>query len=282
MPDQQELTGVSFEEPASPADTPVETPEPYSNAFFNSEHWINTVPEQDRPIVQKYAKDVFSKWDAGVNQALEDRAKKIKEYETLGKLEELQQATGFFNAFRTNGQATLAAIIKKIIETEDQGPGVLQAILTQAGYQMSNEEPQEQEWDYSQGEPDPTQVELGNIKSELEEFRQWKASQEEHIREQKAIEELDNILGQMHTARPDIPQQFLVQGIAAGNDPANIVALYDQITKGNSNSQSAPRRNPPVVMGGQGGVPSGQVDVSKLTKEQRQAYVAQMLEASES
>ena len=112
----------------------------------------------------------------------------------------------------------------------------------------------------------------------MQQEQRWQQIEQEK-QEAELNKQLDATLNQMHTVRPDIPEQFLIQGIAAGNDPKSIVELYDQITK-NVGSQRPPR-TPPVVMGGQGGVPSGQVDVSKLNKEQRLAYMAQMLEASQ-
>lgn len=266
--------GASLEDTASPSEPPVEVPEPYSNQFFNSEHWINTVPEEHRGIVQKYAKDVFSKWDAGVNEALEKRAKEIKRYQELGEYEQLQAANQLYNGFRTNGDAVLGGMLKKYFEY--YGPEALNRLKQSAGYSVE-QEPQEQEWDYSQGEPDPRDIQIQNMQQQLEEFNTWKQEQEAARQEAELNKQLDGYLSQLHTARPDIPQDFLVQGLAAGQMPENIIKFYDTLVQ-NISSQG-PRKNPPVVMGGQGGVPSGQVDVSKLNKEQRLAYMVQRLEA---
>lgn len=143
---------------------------------------------------------------------------------------------------------------------------------------MSNiQEPQGQEWDYSQGEPNPMDLQFQNMAQKLEEMEAWKVEQEQAALEAELERQVDGIVKGVHTTRSDIPDRFILQGVASGASPEKIIAFYDEIRNNGSQQQSRP--NPPPVMGGQGSMPSGQVDVSKLTPQQRRAYVAQQLAA---
>lgn len=265
---------VSFEE-VSPGDQ-TETPELPSNTFFNQPEFLSSVPEQDRAIVQKYLKPVMSGWDAGINKKLEERANEVKKWSELGDYEEVQKARHFFNNFRTNGETIFAEMVKGYFQHYgDQAPAKLNELL---GVKVSDFQGAE-EYDYSEGEPDPNEVFQQNVMKELEEFRSWREEQQQAQVEQQLNTQLDNILGQMHTARPDIPQDYILQGISGGVDPQHIVDNYDALVKSISSQQQS-RPQPPIVMGGQGSIPSGQVDVSKLDANGRKSAVEQWLAAS--
>lgn len=261
---------VSFEE-ASP-DEQTETPELPSNAFFNQQEFLSAVPEQDRPIVQKYLKPVMSGWDAGINKKLEERANEVKRWAELGDYEEVQKAHTFFNNFRTNGETIFAEMVKSYFQHYgDEAPAKLNELL---GVNVSDFQNQQEEYE----EPDPNEVFQQNVMKELEEFRAWREEQQQAQTEQQLNAQLDNILNQMHTTRPDIPQDYILMGISSGVDPQTIVNNYDALKQSISSQVQKPQ--PPIVMGGQGGIPSGQVDVSKLDAKGRMSAVEQWLAAS--
>lgn len=264
MPDE---LNASFDETASPAE-PVEETVVVEDSLGNQ--FLSKIPEQDRPIVGKYVKD----WDGNVTKKFQELHERYKPYKDLGDPTEVQQAYQFYNHFKTNGESMLGNMVKAFYQHYgDQAPARLNQLL---GVDVSNED-----WEYEEEgdeEIDPNEAFQQNVQAELEELRSFRETYEQQQIEAQVNQQLDATLAAMHNERPEIPQDFLVQGIASGATPQQILSLYDQIAASRG-SQSSPR-NPPPVMGGQGGVPSGQVDVSKLDAKGRKALAMQYLESA--
>lgn len=262
---------ASFDD-ASPVTEPTEeATEVVEDSLGNQ--FLSKIPEQDRPIVGKYVKD----WDGNVTRKFQELQGQLKPYKELGNLEEIQKARQFYNVWQTNGEQVFGNLLKGFFQHYgDDAYNRLNAMLGIEAAQMAEEQ---QEWEYETEEEDPRDIQLQNMQQELEEFRAWREQQESYVEEQQASAQLDDMLAGMHNVRADIPEKFILQGIAAGSNPEQIIAFYDELAA-NRGSQNTPRNTPPPVMGGQGGVPSGQVDVSKLDRKGRTALVAQFLEAA--
>lgn len=260
-----------------------EVEEAYSSAFFNGETFLQGVPEQHRGIVKQYLEPVMKGWDGGLTEKFNKHKEELGKWTTLGDLEQVQRANEFFNHFRTNGPQALGQVIMALRERYgDQFPALMQQILQVKDPTMSDMSQNGQEWDYSQGEPDPNDVFRQNVTNELEELRKWREEREQADAYSAAEKQFDNTMQAMHTSRPDIPEKFIVMGLASGQDTNQIAAIWDELRQQNVGSQNQEtRRNPPPVMGGQGGIPSGQVDVSKLDAKGRRALGIQWLEAAQ-
>ena len=232
--------------------------------------FLSKIPEQDRPIVGKYVKD----WDGNVTRKFQELQGQLKPYKELGDLDQIRAAHNFYNNFRTNGNQMFGTMIKAFFEHYGETAG--QELNRLLGIEMAQ---QEGDWEYQdEEEPDDNQIFQQNVVSEIEELRSFKETYEQQQLEAQLEKQVDSIVGAVHNARSDIPERFVLQGIASGATPEKIIAFYDEIR--NSGSQQT-SRNPPPIMGGQGGVPSGQVDVSKLDAKGRKSLVAQYLAASD-
>lgn len=268
MPDELD---ASFESDASPTEDVVElTPEETLGNQF-----LSNIPEQDRPIVAKYVKD----WDGKVTKKFQSIHDKYRPYKDMGELEELQKAYQFYGNFRSNGEQMFTQMLQGYIQHYGaDAPRMLMEALGVSDYQNGQQQSQDQ-WDYSQGEPTQQDVQFQNMQEELNQLREFQQQQIEFQQTQELEKQLDAILDQMHTARPDIPQEVLLQGIAAGIEPNTIVSNYDNLVKSIGSQRQRP--NPPTVMGaGQGGLPSSQVDVAKLDAKGRKSLIEQYLAAS--
>jgi hypothetical protein len=264
MPDELD---ASFDD-ASPAPETTEETVVVEDSLGNQ--FLSKIPEQDRPIVGKYVKD----WDGNVTKKFQELRGQLKPYQELGDLEQIQKAHNFYNNFRTNGNQVFGQMVKGFFDHYgENAPTELNKLL---GIEMPNEEVND--WEETSEEPDPNEVFQQNVSAELEQLREFKETYEQQQLEAQLEKQVDSMVTAVHNTRSDIPEKFVLQGIAAGAQPEAIIAFYDEIR--NSGSQQAPR-NPPPIMGGQGGVPSGQVDVTNLTPQQRKAAVAQYLAAGE-
>lgn len=262
---------------ASPSEPEVEEVV-YETTF--DESFLNHVPEEHRPIVGKYVKDI----DGKITKKFQEIHNQYKPYKELGEVEQLQRALHFTEHFQQNGEQVFAKMLKGFIN--HYGPEnaykELNRVLGLEVPEVSDNYIPEGGWE--QEEPDPKDVQLQNVMSELEQLKAWRAEQQEQSEMAEAATQLDALIGQMHNARPDIPEEFMINGFAAGQNPQQILESWDSWFGGKANGQQ-PQQNsrptPPIV-GGQGGVPSsGQVDASKLDKQGRMNLAEQWLAAAQ-
>lgn len=268
MPEEAEL---SFEIPenASPAEPTVELApeETLGNQFLHG------IPDQDRGIVAKYITD----WDGKVTKRFQSIHDQYKPYKELGELEQLQAALNFQNNFRSNGNEVFKNMIQHWMQYH--GDNALPEMLKLLGAQNAEGPPQMTYTDdngFDPGEPpDPRDIQLQNMQEKLDQFEQWQTAQEESRQLEEANKQLDSIVQNLHNQHGDFDDTYVITQIAAGATPEKAIEAYQNLVKGISSQ--TPSRTPFKTMGGQGGVPSGQVDVTKLDKVGRKAAVAQML-----
>ena len=232
--------------------------------------FLAKIPAQDRAIVGKYIKD----WDAGVTKRFQEYSGKLKPYEALGPVEEVQKWHNLANNFRTNPEW----FFKTMWEGFQQQYGEtweeqLARILGWEDEEMS-EEYDGYEYEES-GEPDPNELFQQNVMQELEELRAWREEQMQAQVSQEENAQLDRVLTALHSKFGEFDDEGVLVRIAAHGDPIKAVNEWRQMVS--KYSQNGAQRQAPKVMGGQGGVPSEQVDTKSLRGEQRKAAVAQML-----
>lgn len=269
MPDELD---ASFDIPVSPAEPPVEiASEPEVEVTLGNE-FLHGIPDQDRPIVAKYIKD----WDGNVTKRFQKIHDEYRPYKELGDVEAIQRAINFQENFRQSGDQVFANMFKHWFEFhKDQAVPKLYELLgvegarDMYGQQMNDE-------GFDPGEPpDPRDIEFSNMQQELEEMRAWRAEQTEAAQMAEAQKQLDNVMRDLHNAHGDFDDTYVITQMAAGANPQQAIEAYQNLVSGIGSRQ--PTRTPFKTMGGQGGVPSGQVDVTKLGPADRKAAVQQML-----
>jgi len=255
------------QEPAANVE-PTNTPETSKFEGFSdfASPILNEVSPEHRAIVAPYLK----KWDGAVTQKFQENAKKLKPYEELGSYDDVAKFTNFARNFSKDPEKAFAVLWSALAEQygEEFADVHLPRILgLEEG--MSDE----QELNQVSDEPDPNEVFQQNVTSELEELRQFKTQYEES--QQQA--QLDKYLTDLHNKVGDFNDDFFLLKVSEGMQPQDALKAWnDEIQK---YSQNGARRQAPVIMGGQGGVPTGQVDVTKLRGQERRAAVMNALSA---
>jgi hypothetical protein len=128
----------------------------------------------------------------------------------------------------------------------------------------------------------------GIPQSFVEEFQQMKEfvanlgqtylSDRTAAQEAEEMAELDSVMDSLHNAHGDFDDRWVLSRIAGGVDPEQAVQEYAEWYNELVSSQQKPYV--PPIMGGSGAVPSGQVDVTKLGREDTRKMVANILEAA--
>lgn len=287
MPDELNADGLSFgtESDASPAPEP-EQEQPYSSQFFNGQEFLTKVPDSDRSIVQKYLAPVMQEWDAGLATKFQQHKEQLKQWEGYDP-EEIQRALPFYQGWNTDPEGTMRTIFGAIAEYTGSPEAFAQYMYELTGIRQSDNgaKPMSNEYDFNDGdgqEPDPRDAliqQQGQQLQELyEQFNQFTQSQEEAADEAA----LDSVMKDLHNTHGEFDDTFVLTRLAQHGDPNLAIQEWNQtISKYSGGNSQTPRPQPPKVMGGQGGIPSGQVDPSKLNRVDRKNLVAQYLEASQ-
>jgi len=241
-----------------------------------SNQFLSNIPAADRAVVGRYIKD----WDAGVTKKFQSYADRIKKYEALGPEDQLTQYVNFANNFRANPEAVFRLMWEGL--QEQYGEGFEQELLRilAVEQEMNEYNPFDEQQDYEQQEYDPNEVFQQNVVSELEELRSWREQQEAAAAEAEEFEQLDQVLGAMHQRFGDFDDDFILLRLGNHGDINRAMQEWNQMVQKYGGGGS-PQRQAPKVMGGQGGVPTDNVDITKLRGKERRAVIANMLAASD-
>lgn len=233
--------------------------------------FLKNIPAQHRDIVAQYVKQ----WNSGAQKKFREYQGRIKPYEELGSLEELQGYRTLAMNIRSNPEAVFRIMYQGLEEQYgDQFPDELARIV---GMQMEAAMADEYDGGYhdDSGQPDQDEVWRGNVENELNEFREWREAQEQARVEQQEFAALDEFMGQMHNAFGDFDDTYVLTRLADGRTPQQ--AFQDWQAMGTKYFANGASRQAPKVMGGQGGVPNGIVDASQLRGKNRKEAVQAML-----
>ena len=239
--------------------------------------FLSKIPASDRAIVGRYVKD----WDAGVTKKFQDYSSRIKPYEALGSIDELRQYSTFVNNFRSNPEAIFKLMWEGLQEQYgDSFQQELHRILQLEAQEMSDEyydQGDGSEVDQNGQQPgfDPNEQFQQNVVRELEELRAWR---EEFVQSQEDAvgqAQLDTVLQQMHTQFGQFDDNFILLQLSQHGNVEQAIQAWNQLLGQYGSPQ--PQRQAPKIMGGQGGVPSGQVNTELLRGKDRREMVANML-----
>lgn len=245
------------QEPIVSEGQPVESPDSLLNPF------LKDIPEADRNVIAPY----ISKWDAGVTKKFQEIHESYKPYKELGlDTEGLQQAVTLYRAFNDEPEKVyqvLQEFLKMNEELEEGTPQVEQTPTPLPEFE---------------GVPAPFVEKFTQMEQALAQMNEF-FQNEQQTRQQAAQEkELDTLLSAMHTKHGDFDEDYVVAKLAAGLTPDQALESYKSLTE----KLTAPKtsRPAPSLLGGAGGVPTGQVDPSKMSEAETRDFVAKMIAAA--
>lgn len=93
------------------------------------------------------------------------------------------------------------------------------------------------------------------------------------------MKQLDDLMQNLHTEHGAFDDEFFLVQLQKGMTPEQAIEKWNNLVDGAVNSQT--RRTPPILMGGAGNVPGGQVDPSKLSAEDRIKFMTAQLTAAQ-
>jgi hypothetical protein len=273
--------GVEFDSnPAASA--PVETqpqpqPQQDTNGYVPTEDMVNPIlqkiPVAHRGIVAPYLKE----WDSGAQKKFKEYVEKLKPYESLGPATEIQKAVQFAKAFQADPEAMFRRMWEALQNQygDDFDANLARILQLEMEQQMNdpNYDPSQQDF-----EPDPDEAFRQNVVEKLEAYEQRFQEMDSFAEEQEQMAQLDGVLEQMHTKFGEFDDDWVVTRLAAHGNIEQAMKEWQSMIAKHTAAQGAQRRVPPKVMGGQGGVPSGQTDTTKLRGQNRRQMVAAYLE----
>lgn len=233
--------------------------------------FLSKIPASDRDVVGRYVKE----WDAGVTKKFQEYSSRVKPYEALGSVDELRNYATFVNNFRNNPEQMFKLMWEGL--QQQYGESFQQELLRilQIEEEMQEEFEGQEEVSESTG-IDPNEQFQQNIIAELEELRQWRKDLEQSQEDAVGQAQLDSVIQQMHNQYGQFDDNFILLQLSRhGNAEQAIKAWNDML--GQYSSPAAPQRTAPKIMGGQGGVPTGQVNTEQLRGKDRREMVANML-----
>lgn len=271
------LTAPTFGDstlPPSEPDQPVGSPNGAQGEDLSlASPFLSKIPAADRAVVGRYVKD----WDAGVTKRFQDYANRVKPYEALGTVDELRNYTTFVNNFRNNPEQMFKLMWEGL--QEQYGESFQQELLRILQIEEEMSEDYEAEQEGTESEPvgiDPNEQFQQNIIKELEELRQWRKDLEQSQEDAVGQAQLDSVLQTMHNQYGQFDDNFILLQLSRhGNAEMAIKAWQEML--GQYSSPAPQQRPAPKIMGGQGGVPSGQVNTEQLRGKDRREMVANML-----
>lgn len=289
MPVEFETEGISFNNEQNAPSVGESLPEPYSSQFFNGQAFLSSVPEQDRQIVQKYLAPVMQNWDSGLSEKFQKSAEEFKPYKELGELEALQRAHAFYSGWSQDPEGTFKTVLQAIAEFCDESGmdfGEYMNSITGIGTNGDGEEVSYENYNAEGGydpgeEPDETQALLEQQAEALQEMYQWRENLEQQQQDAEDNYQLDQVLGAMHNQFGQFDDTFILTRLANGDSPDEAIQHWQGLSSYFGGNSQQPTRTPPTVMGGQGGIPSGQVDPSKMKSSERKALIDQYLAAQQ-
>lgn len=260
--------GVGEDNADAPTPIDTENEESLLNGF------LKDIPEQDRPIVAKYAKT----WDGNVTRKFQDIHKQYEPYKELGDIEAIKAAVSFATFVNQDPVTSYKAMEQALRETYgDEFDTVMAQVLQEQEENEMNEEEYDDEEEYEDDDPDNEVIQ--QLGSTVDELLSWKEQQEQALRDQEDFAQFDNFMRDMHNQYGDFDDQWVTMQIANGMEPVKAVEAYNSFVE-NLISSRKNKPAPPPILGGQGGVPNDQVDVSTLKGQDRRKLVENLLNAS--
>ena len=266
--DQEQESLPEFGQTDQPESSPETTESSEDTSLLNL--YLKDIPPQDRDIVARYAKQ----WNQGATKKFQEIHGKYKPYKDLGEVEELVKYRNLANNLRANPEGFFKIMFDGL--REQYGDTFETEITRILGVDdVSDEYEGEEEVEGGYEEPDQNQIIQENVLRELDELREWREQQETEKYEAEQDRQFDAVLSAMHNKFGDFDDRIMTQLLAEHGDIGKAVEDWNRtIGKFSQGSQ----RQAPKVLGGQGGVPSGNIDPKTLRGKDRRDLVNAWLE----
>jgi hypothetical protein len=226
------------------------------------EGFLRAIPEQDRNIVQKYIKD----WDGNVTRKFQSIHEQYQPYKELGDYEELRQAMALNQYLQNNPVDFYNHLQETLDEMREQG-----LIVT--------EEQEEQFIPQTESVQQPDRV--AELEEQMQAFLEWQQEQVNSAEEAEQMQELDNLMDQMHTVHGDFDDDWVLLQLSRGATPEQAIEGWNSLLQSKVGSFQT-RKPIPNVMGGNGAVSGSQADFGKMSRDERIAFITQSIQAANS
>ena len=255
-------------------ESPEISPGPNPTADDLANPYLNSIPEVDRPVVGKYLKG----WQGNVTRRFQAIHDEYAPYKELGDPEELRMARQIYDLANEEPSTLVRGLVEAIPELRDEILAMLGgsssppvgASGTSVGYNNP--------W-ADQGIPDEFAKQFQYQQQIIEAVAMKMMEGDTQNQAAQEDAELEDVLQQLHQQYGDFDEEAVLVKMYQGLDPEQAIhAWNDQVQELINNRVS--RRVPPPVLGGNGSVPAGGVEPSKLSDNDRRKYVADMLEAA--
>jgi hypothetical protein len=234
---------------------------------------LDAVPDEFHHLLTP----TLEKWDKGVQQKIQDLHSEFDPFKSVVEDYEPETVAMALNLAEAI-QADPAGALAQLQKAYGLSVGV-------TGEQGVVEDDDAVELDSALEGTDPAIAkQLAEQRALIEELRAERQAEQESITQEQEDAELEQMLAtyieDLHKIHGDFDEDFVITLMGNGVDGVEAVERYQGII-----ANAAPKvpagATAPAVLGSGGNIPSGAVDVTKLSPTQTQDYVAQLLAAQD-
>jgi hypothetical protein len=230
---------------------------------------LSLIPEEQRPA----ATEKLRAWDTGVNERFTKLHSEYEPYKPfIGEYspEDLQTAVQIANALQSDPAAFHKQLAAAYGLDSGQGPGNQQQ-------QQTGNSPEELFAD----NPELKQFfddKVGKLEQAIGALAQNMLDSQQMTQQQQEDQMLEQALAQLHKDHGEFDEDYVLAKIANGVDPEEAIKQFKTLS-GQTERQEA-NNNLPTFLSGGGGLPTNQIDPTKLDSKGTKDLVAGLLEAA--
>lgn len=259
----QETTGTDTSTP----ETSGQGSEP---EYSLASEFLSRVPENDRAVVERYVKQ----WDAGVTRRFQDLHSQYAPYQELGEVEDLQKAIGLIEMLNEAPERFYYALQEQL--------GIADG--TQAGVPTEQQQPVGGGEQNQPGLPPEFVSRIDKQEEMLKSIAEYVLNL--HNTQQESVEdqELEQYMQLLHDEYGDFDDDYVLTKMFHGADGDSAVKAYMNLVQQQVNAANAPASGlPPTLSSGSGGgaVPTEQIDLGKIPRNDVKSLVADILAQSQ-
>lgn len=213
---------------------------PYAQQF------LQDVPQDQRAIVEEHLR----KWDAGFTRYAQGMNDQLRQYQSLGDAQQIQQAVQYYNQLLNDPHSVAELLIQNGF-----GPAQAQQLAQQATQQQN---PQQMQQDPFQQMPEPIRQRFEAVDRLNQQYSQMERAmgliaqkfneQDQMAQEQAGDQQLEQLLGQMKQQFGDFDETYILTQLANGANPDQAIRNYNAFIQREVNKRAAPQ--PPSVISG--------------------------------
>jgi hypothetical protein len=235
--------------------------------------YLNSIPEVDRNVVGKYLKG----WQGNVTRRFQAIHDQYRPWQELGfSPEQAREHQALYDHFNSDPVGTVAWMVENIPEVAElfsqnfAGQGQ-QSGTSPVGSQSDNP--------WAEYLPDDFVSQFQMQNQVLQALAERVLNSDTQYQQDQEDAQLDGLLEQMHQSFGDFDEEAVLLKMYQGMEPEEAIQSWNDSIQQQINSRTS-QRPPPLVMGGNGSVPQGGPDPSKLNTEDRKNFITQALLAA--